>query len=90
MQDAYRSTARKPGYKRSPVRGRWVTRHSVPGGVPYQIWEGSMPRISDTYTDCAVYIYSSIMDAQVGSRQGGSGFLVAVRQNSIRISLSRT
>jgi hypothetical protein len=37
-----------------------------------------MPRISDTFTECAVYIYSSVEDARDGTSQGGSGFLVGV------------
>jgi hypothetical protein len=59
--------------------GSWVTRYSVPGGIPVQIWERSVPRISDQLTDCAVYIYRSLQDAHGGERQGGSGFLVGVR-----------
>src|SRR5579863_194044 len=37
-----------------------------------------MPRISDIFTDNAVYIYSTIQDAEDGVKQGGSGFLVHV------------
>jgi hypothetical protein len=59
--------------------GHWVTRLSVPGGVPYQTWERFVPRIGDAYTDCAIYIYSSVADAREGARQGGSGFLVVIR-----------
>lgn len=37
-----------------------------------------MPRIADAYIDNAVYIYSTIEDAEVGRGIGGSGFLVHV------------
>ncbi len=37
-----------------------------------------MPRISDIFTDNAVYIYSTLEDAQDGVKHGGSGFLVHV------------
>lgn len=37
-----------------------------------------MPRIADRYTDCAVYIYQSRRDAELGVHQGGSGFIVMV------------
>ena len=37
-----------------------------------------MPRISDDYTGCAVYLYSSQQDAKDGASQGGSGFVVQV------------
>jgi len=37
-----------------------------------------MPRILDSYTDIAVYVYSCLEDAKRGEKQGGSGFLVAV------------
>lgn len=37
-----------------------------------------MPRISDAYTDCAVYIYASRNDAESGVLQGGSGFIVTL------------
>ncbi len=56
----------------------WVTRYSWPNRIPYQVWEKSVPRISDAFTDCAVYIYGSLLDAQLGLHQGGSGFLVYV------------
>jgi hypothetical protein len=60
------------------MRGRWVTRYSEPGGIPFWVWERSMPRISDQFTECAVYLYASVQDAKDGARQGGSGFLVGV------------
>jgi hypothetical protein len=37
-----------------------------------------MPRIADTFTDNAVYIYASKEDAESGKAVGGSGFLVHV------------
>jgi hypothetical protein len=40
--------------------------------------ESQLPRISDNYTDIAVYIYRSLEEANNGVRQGGSGFLVGV------------
>jgi hypothetical protein len=46
--------------------------------MPYEVWESSVPRILDKFTDMAVYIYGSLEDADEGARFGGSGFLVAV------------
>lgn len=37
-----------------------------------------MPRIADAFIDNAVYIYSTLEDAEVGRGIGGSGFLVHV------------
>lgn len=37
-----------------------------------------MPRIADAYIDSAVYIYSTVEDAEIGKGVGGSGFLVHV------------
>jgi hypothetical protein len=34
-----------------------------------------MPRISDVFLQCAVYVYESREDAELGIHQGGSGFL---------------
>src|SRR5450759_159413 len=67
-----------PDCRTGYFRRRLVTRYTVPGGLPFQVWERSMPRISDQFTDCEVYIYGSLRDAQDGTRQGGCGFLVGV------------
>jgi hypothetical protein len=37
-----------------------------------------MPRIPDTLLDCVIYLYETEMDAQSGSRAGGTGFLVSI------------
>jgi hypothetical protein len=37
-----------------------------------------MPRVIDRATDCAVYLYESVADANNGKRTGGSGFLFGV------------
>lgn len=37
-----------------------------------------MPRIKDRFTDVAVYIYSSLEDAEDGNAYGGSGFIADV------------
>src|SRR5579871_2734968 len=37
-----------------------------------------MPRIADTFTNIAAYIYASLDDAKNGYKSGGSGFLVSV------------
>jgi hypothetical protein len=37
-----------------------------------------VPRISDAYTHCAVYIYESVADARNGVQYGGSGLLAGV------------
>jgi hypothetical protein len=37
-----------------------------------------VPRISDEFLDCVIYLYPSGKDADDGSHIGGSGFLVAV------------
>jgi len=46
--------------------------------MPYYVWENSVPRIADGFLQCAVYIYGSLEDAQLGEHQGGSGFLTHV------------
>jgi hypothetical protein len=58
--------------------GSWVTRYSWPNRMAYQVWERSVPRIADSYNDCAVYIYQSMLDARIGEHFGGSGFLCHV------------
>src|SRR6266487_1741040 len=47
--------------------------------MPVRFWERDMPRISDAFTDIAIYVYSCLDDAQRGAKQGGSGFLVHVQ-----------
>lgn len=47
--------------------------------MPYSVWEKTVPRISDMFLQCAVYVYASLEDAKLGEHQGGSGFLVHVR-----------
>ncbi len=37
-----------------------------------------MPRIKDAYLDCVIYLYPTEVDAEDGTRLGGSGFLVSV------------
>lgn len=41
-----------------------------------------MPRISDSYLDCVVYLYSDVGSANRGEAIGGSGFLVMVPSQS--------
>jgi hypothetical protein len=65
------------GTPKAILGGRWVVRYSEPNHIPYCVWKKPMPRISDVYTDCAVYIYRSVEDARNGERQGGSGFLAS-------------
>lgn len=55
--------------------GKWVTRYST-RGHPYTAWEPSMPRIPDGALSQIVYLYPSVVDAENGSRTGGSGFLI--------------
>jgi hypothetical protein len=37
-----------------------------------------MPRISDCFADCAIYLYASERAAKDGQNAGGSGFLIHV------------
>lgn len=53
-------------------------RFTHPGKIPYEVWERSVPRIKDAFTDIAVYVYASIEDAEDGAAFGGSGFLAVV------------
>lgn len=43
-----------------------------------------MPRIKDAYLDCVVYLYPSEVDADDGTKIGGSGFLVGVPTKELR------
>lgn len=54
----------------------WVTLESVEGH-PYMTWEWCrMPRISDEYVNCAVYLYPTVAMAKGGETFGGSGFIL--------------
>jgi hypothetical protein len=57
--------------------GKWVTRYST-RGHPYTAWEPAMPRIPDGALSQIVYLYPSVVDAENGSRTGGSGFLITL------------
>jgi hypothetical protein len=57
--------------------GRWVIRAS-PSGGHYSYWMPPVPRIADEFLDCAIYLYASEKDAELGERSGGSGFLVGI------------
>jgi hypothetical protein len=49
------------------------------GGSPQdRLLDSAMPRISDTYLGCVIYLYASASDAEGGTRTGGSGFLLGV------------
>jgi hypothetical protein len=61
----------------NPRTERQVTRYST-RGTPFQVWEPFMPRISDDFLHCCIYLYPSEKDAEEGIKIGGSGFLVAV------------
>lgn len=37
-----------------------------------------MPRISDEYLECVIYLYPSVADAERGAKTGGTGFVVSV------------
>ena len=43
-----------------------------------------MPRIHDAYLDCVVYVYPTEVDAEDGTRAGGSGFLVGVPSTGLK------
>lgn len=58
-------------------RYRWVTRYSR-RGIPHQVLEPLMPRIDDTVLECVVYLYPSEVDAESGTKVGGSGFLFGI------------
>jgi hypothetical protein len=42
-----------------------------------------VPRISDEYLDCTIYLYPSASHACSGQRSGGSGFLVSVQMSRL-------
>lgn len=56
--------------------GFWETRRTW-RGVPYDVWNPPVPRISDDFIDCCIYLYPSLKDAEDGAKIGGSGFLVS-------------
>ncbi len=64
--------------------GRLVTRYTA-RGYPYEAWEPSMPRISDHTLECVIYLYRSTHEAMEGINIGGSGFLVAMPSDSLRV-----
>jgi hypothetical protein len=63
---------------RSP-RGRsvggWADAGVSSRGNPYKLWVPAMPRISDEFLECVVYLYPDRGSAEVGQRAGGSGFI---------------
>lgn len=67
----------------NPRMGRLVTRYSS-RGTPFQVWEKPVPRISDDFIDCCIYLYASQSDAEAGQKTGGSGFLVGVPTTKIK------
>src|ERR1700739_4913676 len=61
----------------------WVTRRSSSGHL-YHVVEPPVPRIRDAYLDCVIYLYGSEVDAEDGTKAGGSGFLVGVPSRGLR------
>ena len=57
---------------------RKKVRRFASDGSAYYVWESPVPRISDRFTDIAVYIYFSVEDAEDGQSIGGTGFIVDV------------
>ena len=58
--------------------GYWATRYTD-DGIPFQVFEGPMPRIDDDVLESCVYLYPTVEDARSGERTGGSGLLVGFR-----------
>jgi hypothetical protein len=59
------------------ISRQWKTYRTEKGSV-YRLWERNMPRISDCFADCAIYLYASERAAKDGQNAGGSGFLIHV------------
>src|SRR5579863_1360819 len=74
------ATARRSGESRA---GRWI--QSSDGHAA--VWRPGVARIPDVYLDCVVYLYGSEADAEDGLRTGGSGFLVGVRADDLKVAL---
>lgn len=48
-------------------------------GMPYRVWEPSVPRIPDNILESTIYLYGTEADANLGvSDRGGTGFMVGV------------
>jgi hypothetical protein len=58
-----------------PQPGRWVERET--NGSCYRVWQAPMPWIPDEILNCAVYLYRTREEADVGTAPGGTGFLLA-------------
>lgn len=56
--------------------GTWITKY-FDDGIPYKIWEPSMPRIPDILLNCTIYLYPTKEAALDGKVAGGSGFMFA-------------
>jgi hypothetical protein len=57
--------------------GHFETRRSKLG-YTYEVWEPAVPRIADDFIDCCLYLYPSTVDAEAGTKIGGSGFVVGL------------
>jgi trypsin-like peptidase len=59
------------------IEASWVTRYSA-SGLPYQVWESTVPAIDPNVLQCVFYVYPSRDAAEAGKAAGGTGFLAGV------------
>jgi hypothetical protein len=60
-----------------PAPGRWVGRRSMLGHY-YEVFQFSMPRITQQWLDSIVYLYPTEDEARAGKKVGATGFLAVV------------
>jgi hypothetical protein len=76
MHSAGRSRAPISNLGRQPG---WLRQYTKPDACPLWVAEGKlMPRVSDDFVDCVIYLYPDEPAADAGERAGGSGFLVGI------------
>src|SRR5438128_12446763 len=56
-----------------------------PDGQRGWVYRRPMPRVTDDLIDIAVYLYPSEGDAKKGSHAGGSGFMIGIPYEPLRL-----
>lgn len=53
----------------------WVTKYSVPDGIPFRVLEDTLAEVPTAYLDCVAYIYPD-REAEKSGDSGGTAFIV--------------
>jgi hypothetical protein len=64
------------------IMGRYISKQTA-DGMPYRVWEPSVPRIRDEILESSIYLYHDEMQAKAGIDRGGSGVIISMHSETL-------